>query len=116
MVTMPSIVSRVRGSLTLENRAGRTAAANSCYPALDLNRAEAHVTPLLLTSCRRVDHECRLRAQEWWHCPWKDIADLWAARCPRASEVIYGSWYAGVSDPVPGRNDVLWPVLEGLAR
>lgn len=72
--------------------------------------------PLLLTACRGTDHDCRLRAQEWWHCPWKDCADFWAASCPHAAEEIYSSWYVCISDPVPGRNDVLWPALEWFAR
>jgi len=73
-------------------------------------------TPLLLTACRYCHHECGQRAEEWWHCPWKDMCDFWAARCPRAADKIYGSWYVCVSDPEPGRNDVLWPALEGIAR
>lgn len=73
-------------------------------------------TPLALTACRRCEHECWQRAGEWWHCPWKDIADFWAERCPRAADELYGSWYVCISDPEPGRNDVLWPALERLAR
>ena len=73
-------------------------------------------TPLLLTACRRYDHECWRRAEDWWPCPWKDIADFWAGRCPRAEDEIYGSWYVGISDPQPGRNDLLWPALERFAR
>jgi hypothetical protein len=73
-------------------------------------------TPLLLTACRGCHHECGQRADEWWHCPWKDTADFWAQRCPRAADDLYGCWYVCVSDPEPGRNDVLWAALEGIAR
>lgn len=73
-------------------------------------------TPLLLTACRNCHHECGQRADEWWHCPWKDTADFWAGRCPRAADGIYACWYVCVSDPEPGRNDLLWPALEGIAR
>jgi hypothetical protein len=71
-------------------------------------------TPLLLTACRGCHHECDQRADEWWHCPWKDMTDFWAERCPHVE--LYGCWYVCVSDPEPGRNDVLWPALEGIAR
>lgn len=73
-------------------------------------------TPLLLTACRGCSHECHLRADEWWHCPWKDAADFWAQRCPLAADEIYGCWYVEVSDPEPGRNDLLWPLLAAARR
>lgn len=73
-------------------------------------------TPLLLTACRGCHHECGQRAGEWWHCQWKDACDFWAQRCPRAGDVLYGCWYVEVSDPVAGRNDLLWPVLERIAN
>jgi hypothetical protein len=73
-------------------------------------------TPLLLTACRGCHHECDQRADEWWHCPWKDAADFWAERCPRMGDELYGCWYVAVSDPEPGRNDLLWPALERIAR
>lgn len=73
-------------------------------------------TSLLLTACRNCHHECDQRADEWWFCPWRDAAGFWADRCPRAADEIYGCWYVCVSDPEPGRNDLLWPALERIAR
>jgi len=68
-------------------------------------------TPLLLTACRGCHHECGQRADEWWHCPWKDAADFWAERCPLVEGELYGCWYVEISDPEPGRNDLLWGTL-----
>jgi Domain of unknown function (DUF6919) len=72
--------------------------------------------PLTLTACRGCVHECGVRRWDWWFCPWKDSADFWDERCPRVRDQLYGCWYVCVSDPRPGRNDVLWPALERLAR
>ena len=72
-------------------------------------------TPLILTACRRRVHECD-RAHRWSYCPWNEATGFWADRCPDVADELYGSWYVGIADPEPGRNDVLWPALERLAR
>ena len=71
-------------------------------------------TPLILTACRGCAHECD-RAPRWWFCPWKESADFWACRCPRVTDGLYRCWYVSIADPVPGRNDRLWPALKWFA-
>ncbi len=68
-------------------------------------------TGLIVAACRGCVHECG-RHLKWWFCPWKEQADFWAERCPQVADELYGSWFVHVEDPVPGRNDLLWPVLE----
>ncbi|HEY1668571.1 MAG TPA: hypothetical protein VGG54_23000 [Trebonia sp.] len=71
-------------------------------------------TPLIVAACRGTVHDCD-RAGIWWYCPWKEVANFWAERCPHVKDELYACWYVTVRDPEPGRNNVLWPALEAFA-
>lgn len=79
---------------------------------LERIRAAAEGTDLIVSACRGTSHDCG-RICAWWCCPWQDSAGFWSDRCPGMDEVFYGLWYVHVEDPVPGRNDLMWPALTG---
>jgi hypothetical protein len=48
-------------------------------------------------------------------CPRQEVLYFWARACPLAAAELAGAWWVYAEDPEPGRNDRLWPALEGFA-
>lgn len=81
---------------------------NRLLPALQ--RALAG-TPLELRLCRKRQHDHR----RGWGCAWREDTGFYGDRCPDLQSEIYEAWGVIIVDPVPDRNDVLWPALERFA-
>lgn len=68
-----------------------------------------------------IRHACRGRVHEGHRrlgfraCPKADEDCFMERRCPRACRVLEDAWLIEIADPVPGRNDVLWPALGRFA-
>ena len=79
-------------------------------------RAQAAGTPLLLAGARGHEFfgECSY-ALRYARRVWRDETGFYAARCPDARREIAAAWWVSVTDPEPGRNDRLWPMLASFA-
>lgn len=82
---------------------------------LALIRQACDGTVLEVSACRGHVHQChhpgRVRGF-FWACPWRECTGFWIDRCPDMADVLRNCWFVVVEDPEPGRNDLLWPVLE----
>lgn len=114
------------GALTLANRAGfvtdNSQAADSregrvweawvtgfaSDTTLARLRAAAAGTALILTACRDREHGC-----QWRRCPRREVLGYWLQRSPRVAG-LESAWWVTITDPEPGRNDLLWPALWNL--
>jgi hypothetical protein len=74
-------------------------------------RAAVAGTPLILEACRGRVHGGHRRGQ----CPRREVTGFWLRRCPDAYRELAVTWHVTITDPAPGRNDRLWPVLETFA-
>lgn len=45
----------------------------------------------------------------------EDIDLFYSETCPAAIAAVRSAWHVTICDPVPGRNDVLWPALARFA-
>lgn len=79
------------------------------FPALGEALA---LTGLELHVCRKGQHSHR----RGWGCAWKADTGFYAERCPALAAEIRQAWGVLIADPVPDRNDVLWPALERFAK
>jgi hypothetical protein len=92
-----------------------------------------HLFPALERALARTELDlrvCHFGPRRWrvlWHrrlhdhrpgfgCAWRADTGHYAGRCPALANVIGEAWGVMISDPVAGRNDVLWPALERFAR
>jgi hypothetical protein len=71
-------------------------------------------TDLAVSACRSHVHDCHWRRGLgfFWACPWRECTDFWTDRCPAVADDLWDCWFVVIEDPEPGRNDLLWPVLE----
>jgi hypothetical protein len=76
---------------------------------MDWLSAVAAACGLTVTAChcRRCQHGHRRLAS----CPRREVGGFYRQRCPHAGNALASAWYVTVTDPVPGRNDRLWPAL-----
>lgn len=70
-------------------------------------------TPLILAACRPPAHE-HDRSDIWTRCLWREENLWWTEKCPALRDELRACWFVSVSDPEPGRNDLLWGVLAGI--
>lgn len=78
-------------------------------------RAAAAGTGLTVTACRGREHGERHGLGTGWQCPGRSARSFWSDSCPRTAGELRNSWYVMVSDPEPGRNELLWGTLARVA-
>lgn len=80
-----------------------------------LQRIQAAVigTPLLLAGARGRQRfgESRYSLRR----AWRDETGFYEARCPDAASEIRAAWLITITDPEPGTNARLWPMLAAFA-
>lgn len=83
-------------------------------------RTAAAGTELTVTGCRGREHSGWHPWPIWltkltgWGCPGRTALSFWADACPAVADDLERCWYVRVTDPEPGRNDLLWSTLAGM--
>ena len=82
--------------------------------ALQRIRAAVIGTPLLLAGARGRQ---RFGEARWpgMRGAWRDEVSFYEARCPDAASEIRAAWLITITDPEPGTNARLWPMLAAFA-